>query len=153
MGSKHQLNPTFFFLISKKNYKCWIKYISKKNLQRLDQPTLVIFFAFSKSKWTGLKDSVPPVVDPHPLTTPLTVPSLGSKEASGRQIAFTLSSKTNGESNLRIARSLSNTLRLPLYQDIRNYQIHINKVEPGDKELFGHPKIVPYSQMFLITNI
>ena len=26
-------------------------------------------------------------------------------------------------------------------------------VELGDKELFGHPKIVPYRQMFLITNI
>ena len=64
----------------------------------------------------NIKDNVPPVVDPHPLTTPLTVPpiSLGSKEASGRQIGFTLSSKTNGESNLRTTRSKSNTLRLPL---------------------------------------
>ena len=96
----------------------------------------------------NIKDNVPPVVDPHPLTTPLTVPpiSLGSKEASGRQIGFTLSSKTNGESNLRIARSVSNTLVfwLSLQQDLGNYlKIHIDTVKPGDKEVFGHPKIVP----------
>ena len=163
MGKKYYRDILNF----QKNYKGWIKYNSKKVTKTGSANTCIFFCifeknyndwieSFSKSKWTGLKDSVPPVVDrPHPLTTPLTVPptSLGSKEASGRQIAFTLSSKTNGESNLRIARSVSNILWLSLYQDIRNYHIHINTVEPGDKELFGHPKIVPYSQMFLITNI
>ena len=121
MGSEHQLNPILVFFL---NDFFVGSSTFQKNLQRLDQPTLVFFCifekkyndwieSFSKSKWTGLKDSVPPVVDrPHPLTTPLTVPptSLGSKEASGRQIAFTLSSKTNGESNFRIARSESNAL-------------------------------------------
>ena len=64
------------------------------------------------------------MVSPQPLTTPLTV--VGSKEASGKQIGFTLSPvKSNGESNFKIARSKSNALTLSLYQDVRNYQIYI----------------------------
>ena len=64
-------------------------------------------------------------MSPQPLITPLRVLSisLGSKDASGKQIGFTLSPvKSNAESNFRITRSKSNTLMLPLYQDIRNYQ-------------------------------
>ena len=55
--------------------------------------------------WNNYKNSVPPMVIPQPLTTPLTVP--GSNETSGKHIGFTLSSKTNGESNFRIAKSTS----------------------------------------------
>ena len=46
---KFALDPivVIFFKKCQKNYKCWIKCISK-NLQRLDQPTLVIFFENEK---------------------------------------------------------------------------------------------------------
>ena len=72
MASKHQLNPTFVFFFEMKIFSHPNKITSvgssafQKNLQRLDQPTLVFFFAFlkkiyndwiksfSKSKWTGL---------------------------------------------------------------------------------------------------
>ena len=42
MGSKHQLNPTLVFFLNDFFFEF------QKNLQRLDQPTLVFFFAFLK---------------------------------------------------------------------------------------------------------
>ena len=55
----------FFFWISKKNYKCWIKYISKIFTTTGSANTCILFCifekkyndwikSFSKSKWTGL---------------------------------------------------------------------------------------------------
>ena len=76
MGSKHQLNPTLVFFFEMKKISFPKKIISvgsrafQKKLQRLDQPTLVIFLTFfeknynnwikgklskSKLRWTGLK--------------------------------------------------------------------------------------------------
>ena len=54
MGSKHQLNPTLVFFFEMKIFSFPKKITNvgsrafQKNLQRLDQPTLVIFLTFLK---------------------------------------------------------------------------------------------------------